>query len=109
MNLSFKPEKLIPYLKILTLSGAFFTIRELIWPVNLYSKRNRVRIIEFWSQNEKHFIYSGAHEWFRGNSNDLRNVTLKVLVLEHPPGVIKLTDAEGKVSLRNRINAVLER
>ena len=75
-------------------SGVLFTIRGLRWPVIGNSSDPHIRVIEFWG--EDHTPDEGQ-EWYYDKTTDLKNITLKILVVEHPPEVVKYIGKDEKV------------
>lgn len=71
-----------------------FTIKGFKWPV-LPNNPDPTRVVDFWSQGK--YFGRSLESWYRDKTNDLRNVTLRILAVEHPPGVIKYETADGKV------------
>jgi hypothetical protein len=51
---------------------------------------------------------SSMNLWYRDRTSDLKNVTLRILVVEHPPSVIKYIFPDGYVRLWLQIFPQLE-
>jgi len=55
-------------------------------------------VIEFWG--DKTGEKDVGQVWFYDKTTDMKNVTLRIIVVEHPPGVIKYTGTNGQVCLK---------
>jgi len=70
-----------------------FTVKSIVWPI-MEDSIETSRIVEFWRDGKFSRI---NEEWFVDKTTNLKNSTVKLLVLEHPPGVIRLDFPDGTV------------
>ncbi|CAG7837720.1 unnamed protein product [Allacma fusca] len=74
-----------------------FTVLQLRWPVipeGVDGSEPRIHAIDFWRHGKGLKTGTG---WYYDKTRNLKNITLKILVVEHPPGVIKYKSAKGEV------------
>ena len=80
-----------------------FTILEMIWPIKPPGAdgeaKPRLQAIDFWRHGKG---LKSSMGWYRDKTTNLQNITLKILVVEHPPGVIKIRLPDNTVSGENR-------
>jgi len=64
------------------------------WPL-INASQETTHQIGIWSSNK---VSETAIVWYKDKTQDLKNITLRVLVVEHPPSVIKYSFPDGYVS-----------
>ena len=76
-----------------------FTILEMKWPIKPPEAdgetKPRLQAIDFWRHGKGLKNLMG---WYRDKTTNLQNITLKILLVEHPPGVIKIKLPDNTVS-----------
>ncbi len=66
------------------------------WPILPNSTMELTRVIDFWRNGK---LAKNDDNWFPDKTNNLQNITLKVLTVEHAPSIIKYrSEQNGSVS-----------
>ena len=71
-----------------------FKVLSLKWPI-MPNATESTRVIDFWRDSR---LARNEDTWFRDKTTDLRNVSLRILTVDHPPSVIKYRSPDGFVS-----------